>query len=1235
MPTTQERFKLSALSFAILTSVSMQAYAAEDDSTEKEQKEEVEVIEVQGFRGSLAKSINDKRFAKNIADTINAEDIGKNTDQNIADALGRVTGVSIVSRDGEGSQITVRGASASQNTISLNGQQLTSTDFNQSVDLSSFSADILSRLEVKKALSADDDEGSLGASVNLVSIKPLNVQKEQISGTVQGRYNDFAEEADYKIQVSGTKKFLDETLGVALTVYDETNTYRKDQYRTGRWENTRTLRVAKDQDGNIINNVRAMSPNSISYGLNNNTSDRYGASLGVQWLPTDATELMLNLTYSNQTKTNSLHGYQIRFPGNENFIEGVVPLTDTESLPAPFTDPQEDWYTIDTDTHTLTKRLDRFAAGDITRSIGGSEADNLALSLEVKHDLSDDFIVSGQVGYSSSKSESLPGLYANLQNFLQVPNLLLEQAGDQIQEIGYDCSSGLCQIQTGTAFIDVGENVTNYDDGEGNTLPGWRDNTNVLTGFNPADNNAFSLGNFTENDTTVEDTLANAQIDFDYYVDLGPITMFEFGAKVTSREKFVDDQQYSFNSVTKSDPIVNDDNVIIAKPSGPLNQIRAIDILDENGLGYDNFMHSLGIAPSLGTQNLTTIDVNKAFNLVTDHDELVRTVNNIETRKFELDTSAFYLKANFELLDGRITGDLGVRYVETEVAASGYSGGKFHDFDQHADESEFDWLTLRDLRDTSLPACPQPTYADPDDPKQYEQKFWRIDGTGWDTSAGPDPTTWTRAPMYDPNGDGVQDACHDPNYAAWAQAQRDGVAFEARPGFSNPNWQNMWRYADIQVTADAGWDASLTNPNVEWNGNTNGDWANYTVLNTEDRSVVTFPTSDSHTYSNVLPSLNLNFMITDELLARFAVSRTMTRPEYEQTRAGFQFNQMWATYWGGGHRDNIGRGSVDLNNTKLEPLTSDNLDLSIEWYFNATGMLSAAYFSKDMKNFVDTETTLSYIADLRNVEGTFDVSNLLLEENGDASSNYGLNGCSPVRTTTDLGFLNNDPLVISEDYRDLCLLHNVNKTFNGDSAKIEGVELGYSQTYDFLPGLLGGLGLSANYTYQNSEYARQESTLIPGKLLPSYPVADTPKHSYNATMFWEQDGHQVRLSYRGSSDSLVGTDWDNGANSRGRTWFQGSIWNEGRDTFDLSMTYKINDQMDLTFQAINLTDEAYRMYYTNRELPVERVANEAGNGYDYIALEEGNPLEGEAPTSRTYNLYKVGTTYRLGLRARF
>lgn len=1212
MLTSKTSFKHSAVYMAMLaaTNFASSAHAQEEDEN-KVAKEDIEVIEVKGMRGSLKKSINDKRFASGVRDTINAEDVGKSTDQNIADALGRVTGVTVVSgADGEGSTITVRGADANQNQITLNGQTLTSTDFSQAVDLSSYSADTLSKLEVVKTPSADHDEGSLGGSVNLVTVRPLNVAEPVRSMTVQGRYNDFSEKSNHKLQLSLSDKFLDDTLGVALTVVDETNAYRKDQYKSNNFVATRTIRQGVDENGNVISNFRAIEPETTNYELHQNESNRQGISLGIQFLPNDVSELMLDVNYNKQELITTFDSIQSRAFAVPNNIEGLKAVDFRD--PAEFTDPY-DWYQVDMSTHTMTKRLNRYGSGNMVRADGGEDKENMSMTLSFETELSDDLRMSALIGGSKSTADSHPGnAYTFMQNWANVTNFMLYDAGHNIEPVGYDCSAGNCVMVHGESFSDFGEHDERYIDENGIEQPANWDNT-ANTGFNPADTKTFFLGGITETDKTVEDEIKNAQLDFDWDIDDFGITTLEFGAKVQQRNKFVDNQSYRYTSVTPGQIIEQADGTKVTVVSNSMADING-DMIAGEPMEYDNFMQTLGYDASSATSDWKPIDIKKARNSLLTAEDLVRDVDNTQTRSVDIDTAAIYFKLNFELLDGALTGDFGVRYVETDVEAHGYNGFSFYS-DGNRPQFEFDFnrVTLRDLRNPDLPECP--TFQPSGDNDAYNYKYQRVDGLGWDTSAGPDPSTWVRIPDAGP--------CHDPDYVAFAEAYDAFYADETntlpRPanGDYGISWYDMWRYSDVRGSRFYAFDELPT-----WSGESSGvDTTAYTPNGQVNKSLKSVPTSNTHSYSNVLPSLNLNYAFSDELIARFAISQTMTRPEIDLLRPGYRYTE--GGYWGTG---NPQVGNVQAYNTKLDPLESNNLDLSFEWYFSDTGMLSMALYHKQMSNFTERQTSNEYIVDVKDADANpASVEELILEvaETDDGSQNWGLEGCQGLMTTTDFAWWATDPTIMSDDLRDLCAKPSVTKTVNAEDATITGLEFGYMQTYDFLPGIFSGLGASANYTYQQSEFDTEISDETPF----AYPIPDTPEHTYNASVFWEDSGNQLRLSYRGSSDSLVGIDWSTG--QYGRAWNNGSIWNEGRQTIDLSANWQITDYLSVNFQAINLTDEAYRTYFTSRNLEVLKV----GDGFE--PLVEGNPLEGDAPTHRTYSKFKVGTTYRLGVRLNF
>ncbi len=1218
MPIITNRFKLSAISAAMLAAHGFGAHAQEDSASYQEEE-----VVVTGIRAALQRSIDDKRAAQNIVDTVNAEDMGKTTDQNIADSLGRVTGVTVVSRDGEGSTVTVRGATANQNNITLNGQVLTSTEFSQAVDLSSYSADILSKLEVVKTPSADQDEGSLGATINLITVKPLEQRNDIRSFTAQGRYSDFSEEYNHKLQLSVSEKFFDDTFGVALTLYDETNTYRRDEYRVENFRASDTMRIARDQNGEVISDVRGITHDSTTYEMSLNENDRRGGTLGLQWIPSHSTEIMLDATYTQQETDNTNYGVRTRHQGHSNFVEGQVSI-DTRGA-APFTDPQEDWYTVNTDHLTTTKFLNRFGSGDLISSTNGDEKENASATLRLEQDITDTFRLSAALGYSRSKSETKDNAYSNMQNWRNIPSFLIFDAGSAAEPVGYDCSSGRCELVHGEGMLDFGDQLYDEYDENGTLIPAYNDNS-ATTAFHPADIDAQHLAFISERDRTIEDTMTNFQLDFDYDLDKFGMTTIEFGGKISQREKYVDDQLFEFSSNSRSQAVI--DSVTgrpVSVPGGPITDVRGNNVAVDGGLPYDDFMADLGYGRTAATSGWTPADALAAKSLVVSAEDAVRIPDNSDTRETQLDTSAVYLKTNFEFMDGRLSGDVGVRYVETEVDSKGFAGVDFWNFGEDF-ERHMDYITVANLRNTNLPECPAPVYADAEAPVGYEYKYQRLDGLGWDTTSGPDPSGWTRIER-DPNlfDEYGYIQCHDANWAGLA-ATGDATTYPVW-------WEPMWRFADVSTSKDYAWDAS--NEEIVWNGEPPppNDASGHSAPET-DLDKKSFAVSATHSYSNVLPSLNLNFAFTDDLIGRFAISKTMTRPEIDLLRAGSKVTE--GQYWGGVYPPT--GNTVEKYNPQLQPLESKNIDVSLEWYFNDTSMVSMALFSKDMDNFTDTDVAQAYLTDVRNIDGQIALEDLLMfaDDSGEAN-NHGLNGCMPQRTLGTVPWNVSDPnaLSLSDDYRDLCGSYQVQSVINGKSAEIRGMELGYNQTYDFLPGyFLSGLGVSANYTYQDSEYEADYSTIDTTLKLPSLPVAETPEHTYNFTGFWEQDGHQVRLSYRGSSDSLVGVDYASGDLLRGRNWNGGSIWNEGRDTLDLSATYAINDNVSLTFQAINLTNESYRQYFTSRTLEVERVQDADGN-VSFTAFEEGNPLEGEATKSRTYREYTVGTTYRLGLRVNF
>ena len=164
--------------------------------------QEVEEIVVTGFRQSLGAAINVKRESVSSVDVVVAEDIAKVPDQNLAESLQRIPGISIQRDGGEGRAITVRGLSGQFTRVRVNGLEAiaTSTDGaspnrDRAFDFNVFASELFNSLVVHKTAEASLDEGSLGAVVDLNTGNPL-AGKDGLTfvASAQGQYNDLSDD---------------------------------------------------------------------------------------------------------------------------------------------------------------------------------------------------------------------------------------------------------------------------------------------------------------------------------------------------------------------------------------------------------------------------------------------------------------------------------------------------------------------------------------------------------------------------------------------------------------------------------------------------------------------------------------------------------------------------------------------------------------------------------------------------------------------------------------------------------------------------------------------------------------------------------------------------------------------------------------------------------------------------------------------------------------------------------
>lgn len=224
----------SALMGAALL-VAAPAFAQE--ATPAAAQDEIETVTVTGFRSSLKSALNVKKNSAATIDSILAEDVGKFPDSNLAESMQRIPGVTLSRGDGgEGRNISVRGLGPQYTRVRLNGMegaaQSGSADIygagnnGRSFDFNIFPSEIFSSLAARKTASADVEEGSLGATVDLRAPKPFDYSKSEVfSFSAKGTYNELAKKTDPRLTLLASKKFGDGTFGILGTLtYQEKHT---------------------------------------------------------------------------------------------------------------------------------------------------------------------------------------------------------------------------------------------------------------------------------------------------------------------------------------------------------------------------------------------------------------------------------------------------------------------------------------------------------------------------------------------------------------------------------------------------------------------------------------------------------------------------------------------------------------------------------------------------------------------------------------------------------------------------------------------------------------------------------------------------------------------------------------------------------------------------------------------------------------------------------------------------
>ncbi|GAC22291.1 TonB-dependent receptor [Paraglaciecola arctica] len=371
-------FKLSHLSAALMISLGISSYAlAAEEVDGQNADDDVEVINVSGIRSSLINSRAIKQSAGNVVDVITAEDIGKFPDQNVAESLQRITGVSIDRVGGEGQLITVRGMGPEFNSVLFNNRTLATTSGGRAFSFDIFASELISGAEVHKTQSSALQEGAIGATVNITSLSPFDIPGFKAIGSVKGQYDSMTGKT--KPQFSGlfSNTFDDDKFGVLFSFSSSSRESRYDEANTAYYRKTNEV---VGHEG-----TQLYVPRNYDQIAQTEERDRTGGTLVLQYKPAENITLTADALYSK---------YDVKYR--------------QDVLAHWFTD--DNISNLSIDSNGTVEKLD--VTGHATDSLvrqSDSTNELKAYGFNLEWDVTDRFSVVGDISYSEAEADPKKG----------------------------------------------------------------------------------------------------------------------------------------------------------------------------------------------------------------------------------------------------------------------------------------------------------------------------------------------------------------------------------------------------------------------------------------------------------------------------------------------------------------------------------------------------------------------------------------------------------------------------------------------------------------------------------------------------------------------------------------------------------------------------------------------------------------------------------------------------------
>ncbi|MDR6842790.1 TonB-dependent receptor [Pseudoxanthomonas sacheonensis] len=410
-------------------------------TSESEDVDTLGTITVTGYRASLEKALDIKRGEAGVVDAIVAEDIGKFPDLNLAESLQRIPGVVITRDAGEGRNISVRGLGPDFTRVRINGMEALTTvgasdqsggsNRGRGFDFNVFASDLFSQLIVRKTASAEVEEGSLGATVDLRTSRPFDYDGFTMVTNTQASYGDMAGKTDPRMAALISNTWADGKFGALLSVaYSERRTLEEGT-GSGRWAGgTSNGGFNAASPFTPALSADTFHPRFPRYTLMEHDQKRIGVTAALQFKPTDRTQFALDALYSKIDATR-----------DESYIEAISFSRGASQGGKPQTIVRDG--VVDPNGALVYGLFDDV---DVRSESRHDEWNTVfkQIGLEGQHEFTDNFKISGKVGTSSSEHEN-PIQTTIIMDKLNVDGYSYDYRGDMYKPVidyGIDPTDG-------------------------------------------------------------------------------------------------------------------------------------------------------------------------------------------------------------------------------------------------------------------------------------------------------------------------------------------------------------------------------------------------------------------------------------------------------------------------------------------------------------------------------------------------------------------------------------------------------------------------------------------------------------------------------------------------------------------------------------------------------------------------------------------------------------------------